>query len=256
MLPVRSSILFLCCAVISQVASAPNSPPAKLPKTFKRCKKLDPNLPDCLRTAVQGVIPEFVKGVPSLGVLPLDPLELKTLVIEQGDGPVSIKLDFKDLFIHGIASAVITSVTSNLKNYTINLTAELKKPIILDGMYNVHGKVLILPITGTGKCKLVLEGFRAKIGIKGKAITKNGIKYMEVQTFKFGLSTTKLRVKLENLFNGDKALGDNMNVFLNENWEDILKELQPGFEDSLSQAFLEISNRVFTKVPFDQIFLD
>lgn len=51
------------------------------------------------------------KGVPSLGVLPLDPLELKTLVIEQGDGPVSIKLDFKDLFIHGIASAVITSVT-------------------------------------------------------------------------------------------------------------------------------------------------
>lgn len=50
--------------------------------------------------------------------------------------------------------------------------------------------------------------------------------------------------------------GDNMNVFLNENWEDILKELQPGFEDSLSQAFLEISNRVFTKVPFDQIFLD
>lgn len=54
----------------------------------------------------------------------------------------------------------------------------------------------------------VTEGFRAKIGIKGKAITKNGIKYMEVQTFKFGLSTTKLRVKLENLFNGDKALGE------------------------------------------------
>jgi len=50
-------------------------------------------------------------------------------------------------------------------------------------------------------------------------------------------------------------LGDTLNAFLNENWSPILEDLKPGIEEALSQTFKEIANRVFLKVPYDQIFL-
>lgn len=58
------------------------------------------------------------------------------------------------------------------------------------------------------------------------------------------------------MFNGDKALGDNMNLFLNENWEDILKELKPSITEALSQIFSALINAVFAKVPYNEIWND
>lgn len=48
-------------------------------------------------------------------------------------------------------------------------------------------------------------------------------------------------------------LGDNMNVFINENWEDILKELKPGIQSALSQALTIIANKVLSKIPAEEI---
>ena len=45
-----------------------------------------------------------------------------------------------------------------------------------------------------------------------------------------------------------------MNVFLNENWNEILAELKPSIQDVFGAAFAEISNRIFTKVPYSDIF--
>lgn len=47
-----------------------------------------------------------------------------------------------------------------------------------------------------------------------------------------------------------------MNKFLNDNWSEILKEVHPSIEAALSQAFKEIANRIFRKVPFNQIVLE
>lgn len=61
-------------------------------------------------------------------------------------------------------------------------------------------------------------------------------------------------LNLENLFNGDKLLGDNMNRFLNENWQDILAELKPSIIDAFTQIFSGIINSVFSRLPYDDIF--
>lgn len=47
-----------------------------------------------------------------------------------------------------------------------------------------------------------------------------------------------------------------MNTFLNENWSDILKELQTSFENALAAAFAGIAQQVFNRVPANQIFID
>lgn len=61
---------------------------------------------------------------------------------------------------------------------------------------------------------------------------------------------------LENLFGGNKALGDNMNMFLNENWQIILQELKPAVKTTLTQIIGGIINNVFDKLAYDELFLD
>lgn len=50
--------------------------------------------------------------------------------------------------------------------------------------------------------------------------------------------------------------GENMNVFLNENWRDLLTEMQPAFEETLGAAFIAIGQEFFNRIPMDEIFLD
>lgn len=45
-----------------------------------------------------------------------------------------------------------------------------------------------------------------------------------------------------------------MNTFLNENWSEILGELQSSFENALAAAFGGVAQQFFKKVPANQIF--
>lgn len=47
-----------------------------------------------------------------------------------------------------------------------------------------------------------------------------------------------------------------MNVFLNENWKDILAELQTNFENALAAAFAGVAQQFFSRVPYNQIFIE
>lgn len=111
-------------------------------KGFVQCKKNDPGLGECIKTSLQSGIPHMVKGtqsfkksgvnrrnsdnvmclstptikthyvpgVPVLGLYPIDPLRINALGIDQGGGPVNIKLNFRDLDISNIGTAVIREI--------------------------------------------------------------------------------------------------------------------------------------------------
>lgn len=219
----------------------------------KKCSRSDPQMNVCLKKGLQEVIPTLLNGRQSLNVPPIDPLRITQLQIEQGSGPVSINLTFYDLDIRGIGSAFITDLKADWNKYTINVEGNIRQPVNLSGRYKISGKVLVLPIQGDGKCNLTLKDVKAKIAVHGKELKKDGKTYMQIEKLKFTFDTTRLFIELQNLFNGDKALGDNMNLFLNENWSDILKELKPAFEEAFAASFKAIAHNVFLKVSMDQI---
>ena len=223
---------------------------AKLPKTWKTCKKDDPRMNDCLKIAIEEAVHDLVGGNPSLGVFPLDPMHFDTVSIDQGHGPVSIKLDFKHLEIIGVKDLKITNLKTDWKEMHVDF---IVPAVIAVGTYNVTGQVLILPIQGNGFCNLTFTNFSGSGQLKFKEIQKNDKKYYQISHFDFIFDAEKMDILLENLFNGDKALGDNMNVFLNQNWPEILKELRPAVSKAFSSAFKEVGNRVFSKVPLELI---
>jgi len=50
--------------------------------------------------------------------------------------------------------------------------------------------------------------------------------------------------------------GNNMNVFLNENWRELLIELQPAIEEVFGTAFKEIGQNFLNRIPENQVLLD
>lgn len=61
-------------------------------------------------------------------------------------------------------------------------------------------------------------------------------------------------IYMENLFNGDKLLGDTTNQFLNENWRDIFNELQPAMLKAIGIMNLGVAKPVFDEVPYAELF--
>lgn len=47
-----------------------------------------------------------------------------------------------------------------------------------------------------------------------------------------------------------------MNVFLNENWRELINELQPAIEDVFAVAFQGIIQQFLNRIPANQIIVD
>lgn len=60
-------------------------------------------------------------------------------------------------------------------------------------------------------------------------------------------------MQLDNLYNGDKVLGDSTNLFLNENWEEIFNELKRSIFDAFGLIMQNIINTVFRKIPYNEL---
>lgn len=63
-------------------------------------------------------------------------------------------------------------------------------------------------------------------------------------------------IHFSNLFNGDQALGENMNRFLNENWRSIFEEMKPVLFDTFGKVINTYFNNIFATVPYKDMFLE
>lgn len=59
---------------------------------------------------------------------------------------------------------------------------------------------------------------------------------------------------MDNLYNGDRALGESTNLFLNENWKEIFDELKQSIFDAFTLIVQNLLNNVFNKVPYAELF--
>ncbi|VVC40098.1 Haemolymph juvenile hormone binding [Cinara cedri] len=243
----------IVCVVVAAIVNA--APSSKLPSGFIRCSKTDPNLGECLRDGLQKAIPHLAEGIPSLGIVKIDPLRILSLKINQGKGPVNINMSFTNIDIINLKYVQAKKVVYDVKNYHLHFETFVPKSIIMEGDYEINGQVLVLPVVGKGKCKFTLDVSKYSGDVQLKPVVKKGTTYYEIANVKWTFVPTLLHIRMDNLFNGNKELSDNMNLFLNENWRELLQELQPAFEEVLGVAFGEIGKQFLDRVPENEIFL-
>lgn len=84
---------------------------------------------------------------------------------------------------------------------------------------------------------------------------KKGKQYLRIKDYKVTILPEKMTFNFENLFNGDKRLGDEINKVINENWEAIFNDVRSSYEESFGLIFKDLGNRVFSRVPYNELFI-
>lgn len=93
------------------------------------------------------------------------------------------------------------------------------------------------------------------IKFTGKAKRKHGKTHLFTDDLKLTFKISRMHAHLSNLYNGDKALGDSTNQFLNENWQDIFKEIKGSIFEAFSLIMQTMLNNMWAHHDYKDMFL-
>ncbi|GAB0091618.1 hypothetical protein DMENIID0001_064740 [Sergentomyia squamirostris] len=228
---------------------------AKLPSEIPKC---DYEEHECIIERTNWVLKNKPGGIPAIKLLQFDPINIPSMsIIQGGNSPVNIDLQFKNVKFYGLSNATVTKIVGFKNTVEQEIELHLFSPqVSLIGPYTINGRVLVLPIQGKGESNLTLDNINVKIHLTGKKVTKNGKDYLQTDNLKLTFVTSRAWIYLGNLFNGDKTLGPTTNEFLNENWKEIFGELQKIIEEAFSQIIQTLFNNVFAALPYHSVFKD
>lgn len=197
------------------------------------------------------------EGFDTWNVDGFNPLEVKKIDINsKGSSSVNIHLQILNAKIYGFKGMNTTKIKGFGEDirgpHVVYSEGEIMS---LLGDYTVGGKVLILPIRGAGKCNVTYIQPKYEVKFKGEPVVKDGKTYMKIVDFKLNMKIKKFIVYYENLFN-DSRISKEMNVFFNENWEDIFKELKDPICRGIEGHIQGVYSKVFQSIPYDELFLE
>ncbi|XP_049851972.1 protein takeout-like [Schistocerca gregaria] len=224
----------------------------KLPPYIKPCSRNDIHLDECALDSARTALPDIIKGDRRYGLQPLDPLRLTEVLLEQGRG---LSLALRDVDVIGLHATDINSVRLEIPTHTLKINLSVPHVEIV-GNYEIQGKVLVVPITGKGKANITLDGVHAFYTFKHDLFRKSdGKQYIRDKEHTLRVTAANGGAHFENLFNGDKKLGDSVNKFINENWRDVMQEIRAPIEETIIQVVKRILTSFANVVPYDEILL-
>ncbi|KAF6206993.1 hypothetical protein GE061_018230 [Apolygus lucorum] len=244
MLPTAPAALLLAFA---SIASA-----AKLPSYIKPCKA-DRKLNECALKRGREIIPILSKGDPSIRVPVLEPLLLDRVDLKP-QGSLELRLSCYNCHVHGLSKAKLLDISLDLRKRHIALKLKIPRLMVI-GKYDVLGKVLLFPITGKGVANLTLSDVDVEAALGYRLHKKKKEEFAEAIKHQVKFDAADFKISLTNLFNGDKLLGDNMNLILNDNWKEVLNDLKPSISSTVGQIIVTIINQIFELIPYSQFFV-
>ncbi|TMW50079.1 hypothetical protein DOY81_004847 [Sarcophaga bullata] len=223
-----------------------------LPSSIVPCHRDDPELENCIITAVENLRPLLAHGDLGDGYHspPLEPLYLDNIELGRGGQFHAV---FSDMVVKGGSNFIINKLAANASNLAFDVVLTLPR-IDFTAKYLMKLNILLLNLQGSGNVKGYAENAKALVKIRGVRVPENGVEYVRFNRLPIKINIDVFKMHLDNLFNGDRVLGEVGNNIINENRDLYLNEIIPGLEKGLSKKFLDIANMLMANTTFDEMF--
>ncbi|KAL1492309.1 hypothetical protein ABEB36_012782 [Hypothenemus hampei] len=243
-------LVFAFCTTVT--SSARKFKSKHLPDYISPCHTGDPNLSKCAIIQGNKAIPQVLKGDPNFKLLSFNPFKLEKMDFTANR---NLELHLRNLKIFGLDTTEMIDANMNLKERHISIKF-LTRSLKLTMNYNIKGQLLFLPISGEGPTTFQFDECTFDYSFNYDLVTKSdGKLYIgnirPAVTFKI----PKAKFHFENLFNGNKELGDNINRVLNENPQEIIAEFGILIKEIINIVATSIFESYLTVVPFEEIFI-
>ncbi|TDG52150.1 hypothetical protein AWZ03_001431 [Drosophila navojoa] len=245
-------ITLLLVGLAAQSLAKPKGKSSKLPEFLKVCYRDSPDLNTCARSSFESLEPRLMNGIPELYIPPMEPLRVPEIKMDQDSGAIYLHSVYKNVKISGISKHTLhnlTIVPSQLK-FALGITFPKLK---LESQYSIKGKIMMMPMLGDGNCKVELSNITVATEMIGEEYKKDGATHLKIKEIKVKYELADVHMQLDNLFNGDKALGKRMNDFLNENWRSLSEEVRPLMIKALVDILRASVDKLFDAFSYDDL---
>uniref|UniRef100_A0A1L8EHU1 Putative hemolymph juvenile hormone binding protein jhbp n=1 Tax=Haematobia irritans TaxID=7368 RepID=A0A1L8EHU1_HAEIR len=244
--------LTILCAILFVNSQIQMIRAVEMPDFIKVCSRNDPKINECIKNTVHAMRPHLKGGIKDLNVPAMEPLYIGDLNILEGGG-AGINVKAIDLNIYGASNFEIKKLKNS--NNGMRYDFELNLPRLQgEGKYDINGQILTLPLRGNGPFTGNFTNFYAFVKVIFDTKTINSEEYLQIKDLEVRIRTGKGRIRLENLFNGDKALGDVVNDTINQNFEVFTNELIGPIEKALEKKFIAIARKILENFTYNELF--
>lgn len=214
--------------------------------------------------AIRAAITMLRNGNEALNIPTIDPYFVAHEKANHiGDSPKNGKSSFNlrsevwNVSLSGLTHDLnIKRLATKFDKTSVQLKIEATVPELkLDGKYKLNGQMLILPMNGKGRLNVAEKDVTAVLTFKSDIFKKDDIEYLNCTSLVVKFKPKATSYYLENVFNGDPKLSETINLFLNENWQEVNDILLPQYFTIISERFRKVANEVFNNIPLDMIFL-
>ncbi|KAK9880153.1 hypothetical protein WA026_010024 [Henosepilachna vigintioctopunctata] len=224
-----------------------------LPKYVTKCSIGDADkFSHCVLNNAKAVFPLIVNGDKSHKIPNLNPLFIEKLDLNSSP---SLNLTLHNVSLEGLPTVDFTSVKfiKDEQKFVFELFFDYLK---FKSFYIVNGKILVLPISGSGNGFIDFQKAKILFSCNMKKIQSKKGEVIRIENPNVETNFGNVVMYLDNLFNGKKVLGDEINKFLNENWKDVITEFQVLVTGTLSSIFSSIMGSFLNDLKFDAAFDD
>ncbi|KAH8363478.1 hypothetical protein KR084_010803 [Drosophila pseudotakahashii] len=228
------------------------------PDFLNPCIVGDASFNGCLTSNFQTFFRQWKDGIPGNNAVgSFDPLYIKRVKFAQdANRAIAINADLKEVYVAGAGQAVVKEASWDPNHYVAKALITVPK-LRFNFEYKVKGHVVALNLNGHGNGYFESENALIYLEMAVKPLTTAVAVFADVQNVKVTFREIKqFRIKLENLFGGNKDLEDTAHTLFNENWRDFYEVLRPAVEQTVSGVLLDRFKKTFAYVPATYLIKD
>ncbi|XP_049887870.1 protein takeout-like [Pectinophora gossypiella] len=225
----------------------------QIPSYITLCKRDQSTIDKCAREAVEALRPKLIAGIPELNVPSIEPFYIPEIKTTEGE-LANLRASAKDVKVSGGGDFTIKSLNVDLDTFTIRARVRFPK-LHLEGLYKLNTRILVVPLKGQGNMVADAVKCDAELVLYSEVEQRDGKEYIRFKKLDTDINIKDYRIRLDGLFNGDKALGDATNEAINQNRGEFLKATKPHLERTVSRILLDAANKIVDGVALDDLLL-
>ncbi|EEZ98653.1 uncharacterized protein LOC663750 isoform X2 [Tribolium castaneum] len=220
------------------------------PDYIKPCHIKKPDFNKCALEHGNYAIPYLVKGDKQRGVPKMNPMKLPLVEVVESN----FRLAMKDLSVYGLENSSLTDIKMNQTYLDLTFHADR---LMFIGQYEVDGKILFLSLQGSGPCNLTSVGGNFRFVSVLQEYTEGKETFVKFNKPTMDYTLERAYFYLENLLDsGDQQIGIDINRILNENWEDVLKDIDVPLKETVTTVVESVVSKILRNIPAKNIFPD
>ncbi|KAL5273051.1 hypothetical protein ACFFRR_000055 [Megaselia abdita] len=221
---------------------------------IQACPKDEELINECLRDSGNRLTHYLRHGIPELDIFEIEPVLIDEIGIVLGNGPDGYRAQFRNIEAFGVSNITVTNVRSDIDSYQFQLTLEIPY-IKTRAQYRSSGVLILVKASGAGDYWGEYEGVKAKIYFKGvPEVGQDGRTYLKTEGVKMDFNVKEISMGVDNIAQGNSVIKAALNLFINSNAQELLKEMKPALKTKLAVVIKNFMDRLFQKIPLEQWF--